>query len=90
MMAERLRSRRGDTPSHYVLSLLEDTDCNHIPGPQENVEVTKGISTPRDLNEIPLEFSERWHDTINSVVSPPDQNMEYENHVNAIQNQSTE
>ena len=55
--------------------------CNPIPDPQDDAEVTKSISTPKDLNEFPRAFRELSHDTINTVVSTPNQNADYDNSV---------
>ena len=61
--------------------------CNAIPDPQDDAEVTKSISTPKDLNEFPLEFREPSHDTINTMVSPTNQNADYDNSVDDPPNQ---
>ena len=39
-------------------------------GPQDDVEVTKTISTSRDLNEFPLESRKLSYDTINTMDAP--------------------
>ncbi|XP_036044764.1 uncharacterized protein LOC118584583 [Onychomys torridus] len=66
-------------PSFNTLFFLEDIGCQQIPGPQDDAEVTNSFSTSRDLKEIDLQSSERAHDAIDSVDSPQNENIEYEN-----------
>ncbi|KAL6084476.1 hypothetical protein STEG23_031150 [Scotinomys teguina] len=62
-----------------ALFFLEDTKCQHIPGSQDDAEVTNSISTSRHLKETDVQSCERSHDTIDSVDSPQNDITEYEN-----------
>lgn len=74
-----------------VLFVLEDNKFHPIPRPQDDVEVTKTISTPRDLNEFPLESWELSYDTIDTVDAPRvSQSTDHKDTVGTCPSQSTD
>ncbi|GAB1297907.1 Isopentenyl-diphosphate delta-isomerase 2 [Apodemus speciosus] len=71
-----------------VVLFLQDANCKQIPEPHDDVKVTSRISASSDMNEIDLQFDERIHDTIYSMVSANNRNIDCEDDKGIAQEES--